>query len=307
MFRVPRAAALAMLVMSAPLLAQSNATPADNETIIVEGQRTNITRLVADTINDAGVEPLARFEDKVCPGVVGLTGDQAIKMVDMMRANIVALGGKVDEPGCTANATAILVNQPVEFVKKLAKTQPAYFTMTPRELSLFTTRPRAVASWHVTETRARDGQELAGADKVSDRKKKLANTQASSSVSINATVVRQSSATRLYTNTREDMTFGFVVIDRQKLAGKTLRQLADLATLHLMLDVKQNAGGTNASSILSLFEERPAGVAAPAELSQFDRAMVQGLYGPSENNRSASQQFSQIATAIRRTAGLRTE
>jgi hypothetical protein len=31
--------------------------------------------------------------------------------------------------------------------------------------------------------------------------------------------------------------------------------------------------------------------------------MINGLYEPRENNRTASQQFSQIVTAIRRSAG----
>jgi hypothetical protein len=303
MSRVHFAFALSALLVSTPLIAQSNASQPDDESILVEGQRTSVTRLVSETINDAGVEVLARFEDAICPGIVGLTGDQALKLVQMIRGNVLALGGKVADPGCTANATVIVVDQPVDFVKQFAKKQPGFFTMTPRELDQFTSAPRAVASWHVTETRDRDGQELDGSDKVSDRKKRMSGTNAQTSVAINARVVRQSAATRLYTNTREDMMFGFAVIDRQRLAGKSLRQLADLATLHLLLDIKQNAGARNRASILSLFEDHPAGSAAPAELSQSDKAMVQGLYSASENNRTPAQQFSQIATAIRRSAG----
>lgn len=306
MSRVRLASAFAALLVSTPLIAQFDPPPAESsasdESIVVEGQRANVNRLVMDTITDAGVEALARFEDEVCPGVVGLGGDQALRLVQMIRDNVAQLGGRLAAPGCTANATVILVDQPVEFVKKFAKTEPGFFTMTPREFDQFTARPRAVASWHVTETRDRDGQELDGSNKLSDRKKKIADTQAALSVGINARVVRQSAATRLYTNTREDMMFGFAVIDRQKLPGKTLRQLADLATLHLLLDIKQTAGSNSPGSILSLFEERPEGVAAPAHLTNVDRAMVQGLYAPSENNRTAAQQFTQIATAIRRSA-----
>ena len=303
MSRVRLASAVTALLISTPLIAQSESSRPDDETIVVEGQRTNVTRLVSDTINDAGVEPLARFEEPICPGVVGLGLSQAVKVADMIRANIVALGGKIQQPGCTPNATVILVDRPVEFVKQFAKQEPGYFTMTPREFELFTAKPRSVVSWHATETRARDGQELDGAKQLSDRNKKLMTANAANSVGINAQVVRNSAATRLYTNTREDMAFGFAVIDSGKLPGKSLRQLADLATLHLLLDVKQDAGTSNRGSILSLFEDRPQGVAAPAEMSALDKAMVQGLYGPSENNRSAAQQFTQIATAIRRTAG----
>ena len=303
MSRVRLASALAALLIASPLIAQSEATRPDDESIVVEGQRLSVNRLVSDTLKDAGVEALARFEEPICPGVVGLGLSQAVKVADMIRANIVALGGRIQDPGCTPNATVILTEEPVAFVKQFAKQQPGYFSMTPREFELFTARPRPVVSWHATETRARDGQELDGAKQLSDRNKKIMNTQAANSVGINAQVVRNSAATRLYTNTREDMAFGFAVIDSGKLPGKSLRQLADLATLHLLLDVRQDAGSSNRGSILSLFEVRPEGMAAPAELSAFDKAMVQGLYGPSENNRTASQQFTQIATAIRRSAG----
>ena len=81
MSRVRFASALAALLVSTPLIAQS-----DDESILVEGQRTSINRLVSDTINDAGVEALARFEDKICPGVVGLSLQQAVKVADMIRA-----------------------------------------------------------------------------------------------------------------------------------------------------------------------------------------------------------------------------
>ena len=90
------------------------------------------------------------------------------------------------------------------------------------------------------------------------------------------------------------------MVDAAKIQGKSMEQLAALATLHLLLEIKQDALSSNPASILSLFAERPEGAAAPPGLSKFDRAMVEGLYGPNENNRSAAQQFSQIATAVRR-------
>ena len=93
---------------------------------------------------------------------------------------------------------------------------------------------------------------------------------------------------------------GVVVIDRQDGAGKTARQLADLATLHLLLDVRQDARESNPASILSLFDPRRAGTLPPAELTKFDRGLVQGLYTGRANNLSAGQQFTNIARAIAR-------
>ena len=118
-----------------------------------------------------------------------------------------------------------------------------------------------------------------------------------------AKIVRQASASRLYSTIREDMLTGFVVIDRQATVGKSLRQLADLATMHLLLDVKQDVGAKDSGSILSLFEPRPADVAAPRGMSRFDRGALTGFYTQRENNRTAAQQRNNIADAIKRGAG----
>ena len=118
-----------------------------------------------------------------------------------------------------------------------------------------------------------------------------------------ARVVRNAPASRLYTPVREDMLVGFVVIDRMATVGKSLRQLADIATMHIMLDVNQEAGGRDPGSILSLFEARAEGAPVPDRLSQFDRGALRGFYTQRENNRSARQQAENIASAIQKGAG----
>ena len=128
---------------------------------------------------------------------------------------------------------------------------------------------------------------------------------AGGSVPADAKIVRQASASRLYSNVREDMLVGFVVIDRAATPGKTLRQLADIATMHLLLDVRQDAGRRDPSSILSLFEPRPAGAAPPPRLSRLDRGALAGFYTQRQNNRTARQQTENIARAIEKGAGER--
>jgi hypothetical protein len=140
--------------------------------------------------------------------------------------------------------------------------------------------------------RGRDGEELGSVRSV-----------AGMPVDSNAKITRNFSAGRLVTPVREDMLVGFVVIDRQQTVGKSLRQLADLATMHIMLDVNQEAGASDPGSILSLFEERAEGSPVPARLSQFDRGALRGFYTQRENNRSARQQAENIARAIEKGAG----
>ncbi len=297
---------LALLVALAgvPLNAQTTPPPAPaNESVLVEGYREQAETIVRETISGVGVWPLARFEDKICPGVVGLAPAQAEKLLQLIRDDVVSLGGDLQKAGCTANATVIFTPEPAEFVTKLAVKEPGYFDYSPVGIKQFTAKPRPVLSWHVNEVRDRDGNELGNSRELGMAKQKLMNMPAAAGAPMNARVLRNVSATHLYTSSREDMLFGFAVIDAGKIQGKTMEQLAALATLHLLLDIKQETDSRSPASILSLFDERPEGAAVPQGLSKFDRAMVEGLYRPQENNRTAPQQFSQIATAVRRAGG----
>ena len=298
------ATALAALIAAAPLSAQigvrasTSAPPssaADNEVIIVQGQKKQIAQALRELIKPSGdAEQYARFEDDVCPLVAGMPRDWTAVMTRMIRDNVVAVGGKVGRTDssrkCSINAVVIFIDQPNELVKALAEAEPDFFAMSPRELSYFTAAKRPVTSWHVTDMRSRDGEELASMGSLGG-------------IPADGKIVRQASATRLYSNIREDMLTGFVVIDRQATIGKSLRQLADLATMHLLLDVKQDAGAKDNGSILSLFEPRPANATGPREMSRFDRGALAGFYTQRENNRTAAQQRNNIADAIKRGAG----
>jgi hypothetical protein len=269
----------------------STATSAStDQAIVVQGKKKEIAQALRQLIKPAGNEQFARFEEDVCPLVAGMPRDWTAVLTRMIRDNVVAVGGKAGKPGCHYNAVVIFIDQPLELVKALAEAEPGFFSMTPREIAYFTSTARPVSSWHVTDTRDRDGKELASMGGLGG-------------VPADAKINRQASASRLYSTIREDMLTGFVVIDRQATVGKSLRQLADLATMHLLLDVRQDAGTKDNGSILSLFEPRAPGVALPQRLSRFDRGAMTGFYTQRENNRSAAQQSNNIADAIRKGAG----
>lgn len=297
MIRVATIAAL-FVTAAAPLSAQvgvrsssatSQSRDSSDDEIVVRGQKKKaIAQALKQLIelSERG-EQLARFEDKVCPMVIGMPRDWTAKMTQMIRDNITAVGGKLEAAGCKPNALAIFIDQPNELVDALHKEEPHLFNMTPRQFDQFAARPGPVWSWHVTDMRSRDGTQLAqGSMNGND-----------------FAVVKQASASRLYTNIREDMLAGFVVIDRPKTVGRTLRQIADLVTMHLLLDVRHDAGTKDMASILSLFESRPDGQVVPARFSRFDRGALTGFYTQRENNRTATQQRENIAKAITRGAG----
>jgi hypothetical protein len=289
---------------SAPAAAQIGvrASTADSsqsqESIVVQGQRRQIAQALRKLIEPTGSEQLARFEDEICPMVIGMPRDWTASLTRMIRDNVTAIGGKVGKPGCKVNAAVIFIDQPLELIKAFADAEPGYFNMTPRELQQFTAVQRPVASWHVTDMRGRDGEELGSVRSIVDP-----GSGAHLQVDSSAKVTRGITSGRLVSPVREDMLVGFVVVDRMATPGKSLRQLADLATMHLLLDINQDAGERDPGSILSLFEERDQGLSPPMRLSKFDRGALRGFYTQRENNRSARQQAENIARAIEKGAG----
>ncbi|MCL6683763.1 hypothetical protein [Sphingomonas alba] len=270
--------------------ASSASSKQTDESVVVTGQRKQIAQALKKLIEQSDSEQFARFEDELCPIVIGMPRDWTASLTRMIRENVIAVGGKAGKPGCTFNAAIIFIDQPLELVKAFAEEEPGYFSMTPKELAKFTAVQRPVTSWHVTDMRGRDGQELGQMGMLGG-------------MPADARINRNAAASRLYTNVREDMLVGFVVIDRQQTVGKSLRQLADLATMHIMLDVRQDASELDPGSILSLFEARADNSPAPDRLSQFDRGALRGFYTQRENNRSARQQAENIARAIEKGAG----
>lgn len=297
------AAAAGLLAAAVPAAAQvgvraSTAADPQDESVVVTGQRREIAKALRQLIEPTGSEQLARFEDEICPMVIGMPRDWTASLTRMIRENVVAVGGKAGKPGCRVNAPVIFIDRPLELIRALAESEPGFFNMTPRELAQFTAAPRPVSSWHVTDTRGRDGEELGSVRSIVDP-----GSGASLPTDSSAKVTRNFTAGRLVSPIREDMLVGFVVIDRQQTPGKSLRQLADLATMHLLLDINQDAGARDPGSILSLFEPRGPGEPAPPRLSRFDRGALRGFYTQRENNRTARQQAENIAKAIEKGAG----
>ncbi len=233
-------------------------------------------------------DQMARFEDKVCPMVIGMPRDWTAAMTRMIRANIMSFGAKVEGPGCRPNSLVIFIDQPRALVEAIRKEEPWMLGMEPRPALDFVASVGPITSWHVTDTMGADG-ELLG----------TATIEGASGVKTSRSI----SSSRLYMPVRQEMLLGMVVVEKDRTVGHTLRQLADLATMHILLEVKASAGTKDPGSILSLFEPRPAGEAPPPRLSRLDRGAMAGFYAQRDNNYTAAQQRSAIAKAIVKGAG----
>lgn len=292
------AAPLALVALAMPAVAQENPTPvASTPDVVVEGQlkKKELHNVLKDVLEESGREQFGRFEEKVCPGVTGAPAGTAETILALIRANATAAKLRLEEPGCKPNAVVMFVAEPAKLVAGLKARKPGWFALVPKDrIARLMVAGDPIRSWHVTETFGKDGEMLANFDGIGE-----SGRPTDAPASGNAKVVKNASATRTYENVRQEMLMAFAVIDNDVVVGKTLQQLADIASMHLFLDLAPDAGGrAGRASILALFE--PGDGARATELSALDRGMLAGLYTPSRNNYDSQVQRYRIAKEVKR-------
>ncbi|HMT41944.1 hypothetical protein [Sphingorhabdus sp.] len=290
-FRPARFAALMLActaaIATSPAMAQ--AEPDKNADIVVKGRTEELRYMLKDMLNEsASSKQIGRFEQRLCPKVVGFPADWSKMLEDMVRKNATTAGLKLQKEGCEPNAMIIFIDEPQRLVSEMGKALPEFFGhMTEEQRTALSASYRPVYSWRVTDIRSSRGVELKKTDSF--------NGEAS-----NAYVVRNAQATRTSENTRQDILLSFAVMDIAKTEGKSLRQLADMATMHLLLDLSQEAESVaSPDSILTLFGATSDAAALPKRMSVMDKSMLTGTYKFRNNALKAGQQRGMIAKEIK--------
>lgn len=211
--------------------------------------------------------PLARFEDRLCPGVIGLKAEYAALLIDRMRYHAQQLDMWLteDDGTCTPNLILAFVDDGQAELGSLHEKYGYLFRdLPPHERSELLAEDGPVRVWTMTQTRTRDGMPI-------PRRESLTNPPVTSMWMAHS---------KIYLATREDITRVVVFFDRQGILGKTLVQLADYATMRGLARTRPvegvgEEGGQPLDTILALFD---AGSAPPPEMTEFDRAYLGALY-----------------------------
>jgi len=209
----------------------------------------------------ADEEPLARFEDPLCPGVLGLKQDAAEQMVGRLRANAEMLGLRMAENGdCQANFIVGFVADGQAFLSQLQDRSSYIFAEMPREerVALLSDSGPAHALLRV-RARSRDGMPIS-------RRENLAELP---------TTTMWMAHSKIYSATRNDIISATVLFDREAVQGMDLGQLADYATFRALAQRLPGTEAAGEASILRLFD---GGAERPAGLTEFDRAYLAQLY-----------------------------
>lgn len=265
--------ALTALALSPPLQAQEPQSAREKsaaeggDTIVVErGRPSDVTRgevtsQARDIARESGNHreiPLARFEDRLCPGIAGLREEHAAIMIDRIRANARDLDIRIMPDGCAPNLVIVFSDDSERTLRNLMENNPQNFQYINPQDRAEMRAPAPVHVWTNIEPRTRDGMPI---PQVRDL--------------TSPPVTRQWMAhSKLYTSTRRDITSAMVIFDTDEVENMTLLQLADYATMRGLVQARP-VDDPAMDSILTLFEtEGPH----PERLTDFDRAYLQAVY-----------------------------
>ena len=286
------------LLASAPAGAQDGAereAAQAGDDIVVTGERptdrevSRQARDVTDIGSDIRDRPLARIEDRLCPGVIGLKRYAAEMMVDRIRWNGERLNmWMAEETDCKANLIIAFVEDGKAEIAGLVDRQPWLFeTMTRPERLALLAEEGPVRVWTTAQTRTRDGMPI-------ERRESLTNPPVTQMWMAHS---------KIYLTIREDITQVVVLFDREGVRDKSIIQLADYATMRGFARTRPAAGDAALDTILALFDP---GHELAQQLTDFDQAYLRSLYKEIPNL-PAAMKLLDVSDELERVAAERAE
>ncbi|MCC2976267.1 hypothetical protein LK533_06210 [Sphingomonas sp. PL-96] len=251
--------------------------------IVVEAPRTgeraalwNQVRTV--TGRSVSNDPIARFQDPVCLGSLGLGRDVTGAILDRMIEVAEESGIRTAGNPCDPNVLVLFVDHSREEMRKLAaKGHRAFAGLSHQAMRKLMAEPGPAQAWNLTEVRSRDGDPV----------------MPGTSMGVPPTL-KVGSMSRMAASIRQDIVGAVVVIDRQAVIGKSPRQIADYAAMRTYVRTTPPLH-PSAETILSLFEGEGT---APTGLTAIDRGVLRGLYAAPANSFARTGQAKMVSVTM---------
>ncbi|QZH75507.1 MAG: hypothetical protein JY451_02520 [Erythrobacter sp.] len=270
---------LALGTAVAPVLALMANPVAAQDTIVVQGERIE-TADIRSTARDITVGsqasqiPLSRFQRPVCPGVWGMSEENAQAVLDRIVANALDADVPVtEEPGCGANVWVIVVDD-VDATFERLHDEDSFLTrhLTRYQLRKVRGQEGSVRGWNLISTRNPDTGEVQpdGFELASAYQEALINGEP-------PPVNEVSQISRLDLGIRTDIELSVMLVERSALAELDSHALADYATMRLLAYTEPPADNGPVSTVLTLFTPEGADM-APQRMTLFDQAYLRALY-----------------------------
>jgi hypothetical protein len=287
---------MSLTLLAALIALQSPPVPeiAKPGEIVVEGhvltraEANHIVHAVGRPESTGGFEvQYARWQERICVTVAGFPRENGQYIADDIGRVAQTVGLEAGGPGCQPNIVIVATTAPARLIAAM-RTHRAGLTsgQTNAILNRIQRSHDAVRWIGAIRFTNRDGQDSSPSG--------IAN--GNNGV---PTFDIFGAASRLQATTRTYLDRMTVVVDINQIDGLNYQQLADYLAFVTLAQVNPNGSGIEPDSILSLF---PRGKAAPATLTNFDRAYLAGLYRSNPSGTGAIQRAA-ITDALRRGAG----
>jgi len=325
-----RVSIVAMAMAAFGVLSASAQSPVPEEVIVYAQRNPEQVRTFVHSV--AAVMPvgqLARWNEDICPGVVGADQVQAQHIIDQIAIRAMAVGLRVGRAGCRANLTILVtgdadtVAQVIYRERRLSLLNPNGVegaTLGEAALRNFVDASRPVRWWYTARKTSDDGHVL------TDRRAEPINARSSAAIAgasdvsagggggmsamggVNAITNGMASTvgegasgmqgvrsrgTRLSRATRHDFNTVLVIVDTNRLNGAPIVAVADYIAFVSLAQVNPDAGNLPFPSILNLFSTQdPA--RRPEHMTDWDVDYLDGLYHATRAARNIGQQESEI-------------
>ena len=311
--------AVSALTFSAPGLAQQPASTSDE--IVVTGERLReMTEAYAGAVAvaPAAADQYPRWDTRLCTRVAGLSPADAQTLIDHIARRAHAVGVQAERVGCQPNLVIIFAPDGDQLAREIVDqrrdllgyySEDDVVTAGRDALEAFANTPRPVRWWHVARTTTADGRQLTDTHSSPGDNPRAAqeasgegpgDPQATANAILGGSRFEnmegvRSQGTRMRRATRHDLSFALVIVDTRRTAGAAPAAVADYLAMATLVQLNPNADMSAFPSVLNLFQSGNAGAAAPAGMTDWDLAYLEGLYGATREAASANRQRADIA------------
>lgn len=278
----------AMLFAPLPVAGQS-AQPNDPNIVVRAEREPPTQREIGEQARHISIigspldDPLPRFEDRVCPGVLGMKDEDAAFIIQRIRHNAEQFDIRLhkDDGKCEPNFIVAFVEDAQGQMAQLARRQGYMLAgMSVSARGELVDAPGAARVWTNTVMRTNTGAPAPSRSSKENAPERVLSydpeTGVGSTISGMPPEARGSAShSRIYFPLREDIYSVLVLFDREQVRDKTLLQLADYATMRGFAFTRETRGEVPADTILSLFDgDGPK----PERLTTFDLGYLSSLY-----------------------------
>lgn len=289
-------------LLALPLTAAQlpSAPAAESDEIVVKGERLSpaaarerAIAYVQQTGVVAGKEMVARWIDRVCPRISGLSPEHARIVEARFRAIAATVGAPLAPARCTPNVMIHFVADGAAFAQRAsAGDRRRLGDVSPAARQALLTGRAPIRWWYRDELRSKDGLRAIATDPPFAAVDGVPGPAMPSNGADNVTMSQYNSS-HISTQMNRALTGATVVVDTPRSTGAPLVAVADHAAYVALAEVRAPKAPLD-GSILGLFGETP-----PTGLTRLDETFLRELYAL-PLDRKARQQRTRLVRALQK-------